>query len=311
MSERPHIAILSPLQPFFFDRLRTQFEVIDLSGSEFDSAAPLEPIRAVVVAGTKGITAAQVAAMPKLELVCCTGAGFDGVDFAATRARGIVVTHGPGLNDSTVADHSFALMLAVARGVVFLDGVVRAGQWMAHRQDRPTLSGMRLGIVGLGNIGRKIALRGAAFEMSIAYHTRTPRPDTPWQHYASALELATNSDYLVLACPGGPETRHLVNAPILAALGPRGVVINIARGSVIDTDALVHALTHGFIAGAGLDVVDGEPAVPAALIACDNVVFTPHIAGRSPNAFRNLLEGLMANLEAHFGGRPVITPVPD
>jgi D-3-phosphoglycerate dehydrogenase len=186
-----------------------------------------------------------------------------------------------------------------------LDRAVRAGQWEAARGERPTLNGARLGIIGLGRIGAKIAARAVAFDMHVSYHTRSPKADAPWRHCADLLAMARDSDYLVVACPGGAATRHLVNAAVLDALGPQGYIVNIARGSVVDTAALTAALLESRIAGAGLDVIEDEPAVPPTLLACERVLFTPHIAGRSPAAIRAQGELLLANLAAHFGGQPL------
>jgi D-3-phosphoglycerate dehydrogenase len=267
-------------------------------------------IRAVLTNGSTGFSAAQMGKLPALELVCCYGAGYENVDRAAARARRIAVTHAPGVNDATVADHALALMLAAARGIAGLDRAVRAGKWASSRAERPTLSGARLGLLGLGNIGAKIAQRAAAFDMTLGYHARRARPDAPWRHYASLVELVRESDFLVVACPGGPATHHLVNRPVLDALGPQGILVNIARGSVVDTSALVESLRTRRIAAAALDVIEGEPEVPAELLQLDNVVFTPHVAGRSPAAVRAQTEALLANLAAHCADRPLPSAVP-
>ncbi|MCK8787764.1 2-hydroxyacid dehydrogenase [Roseomonas sp. NAR14] len=262
--------------------------------------------RAVVVVtnGSTGLSDAAMAAMPALRLIACFGAGHENVDLDAAARRGIVVTNAPGANAATVADHALGLMLAVARGIVAADRGVRAGGWAELRAVRPTLDGARLGVIGLGAIGEGIARRGAAFGMSVGYHTRRPRPDQPWRHEPSLTALARESDFLVAACPGGPATRHLVNAEVLAALGPEGFLVNIARGSVVDTAALVAALAAGTIAGAALDVVEGEPVVPPALLAQPRLVITPHMAGRSPAAERRQIGTLVANVTAVLAGRP-------
>jgi lactate dehydrogenase-like 2-hydroxyacid dehydrogenase len=247
--------------------------------------------------------------MPQLKIVCCFGAGYEGVDLAYTREHGIALTNAPGVNDDTVADHALGLMLALARGYPQLDRAVREGRFASARDERPTLSGARLGMLGLGNIGMKIAQRAAAFGMSIAYCTRKPRPDLAWRHYADAIALAQAVDWLVVATPGGAATRHLVNAAVLQALGAKGWLVNISRGSVVDEAALIAALRDGVIAGAGLDVYADEPDINPALLALPNTVFTPHMAGRSPQAQQAQMDLLLANLQACFEGRALPSAV--
>lgn len=267
-------------------------------------------IRAVLTNGSTGLDAGEIAAMPALEIICALGAGYEKVDLAAAAARGIVVTHGPGTNDASVADHAMMLLLAVARGVVQADAAVRRGEWAQSRQARPMIAGKNLGILGLGNIGEQIARRAAAgFGMAIAYHNRQPRDGSPWLYLSSPAALAQWSDFLIVATPGGAMTKGIVNAQVLDALGTNGFVINIARGSVVDTQALIAALEQGRIAGAALDVVEGEPHVPDELLTQRNVIFTPHIAGRSPEAVLATVQLALDNLGAHFSGRPLLTPI--
>lgn len=268
-------------------------------------------IRAVLTNGSTGFDTDEMAGLPTLEIVCALGAGYEKIDLDAARARGVIVTHGPGTNDATVADHALALLMAIARGIVGADHAVRRGDWLRSRQPRPTIFSKRLGVLGLGTIGEQIARRAAGgFDMPVAYHNRTPRAGAPWLYLASPVALAQWSDFMVVATPGGAATRHLVDADVLAALGPAGYLVNIARGSVVDTAALVDALEHGRIAGAALDVVEGEPSVPPDLARQQNVVLTPHIAGRSPEAVKATVDLVIDNLKAHFGGRPALTPVP-
>lgn len=266
--------------------------------------------RFVLTNGTTGLSATQMDRMPKLELICAFGAGYENIDVGAAKQRDIAVAHAPNTNSDTVADHALALMLAVARGLVALDRAVKGGGWAEHRAPRPTQNGSRLGIVGLGHIGAAIAARAAAFGMHIGYHTRTARPEFPWCHYTDVSSLAQHCDFLVLACPGGPATHHLVDATVLDALGSEGFLINVARGSVVDTTALITALQNGAIAGAALDVYEHEPDVPAALRALDNVVLTPHVSGRSPAALQAQIDTLLGNLQAHLDGRPLVAAVP-
>jgi D-3-phosphoglycerate dehydrogenase len=303
---RAPILVAIPLADAILDRLRDAYDVVDARAGLGNQAA----VRAVVTNGSTGLSAADMARFPALEIICCFGAGYENVDLAAARQRGIAITYAPGMNDATVADHALALMLALARDLVARDRAIRQGQWKTARAASATLSGSRLGLIGLGRIGRKIAKRAAGFDMGIAYYSRTAKEDVSWAYRSSAVELARDSDFLVAACPGGPETRHLVDRAVLAALGSNGFLVNIARGSVVDTAALIEALGAGTIAGAGLDVVEGEPELPAALLAAPNVVLTPHMAGRSPAAVQAQLDALMGNLAAQFSGAPLLTPVP-
>ncbi|WP_397449971.1 2-hydroxyacid dehydrogenase [Pseudomonas sp. NA-150] len=268
-------------------------------------------IRAVLTNGSTGFTADDIAALPKLGIICAQGAGYEKVDVAAARARGIVVTYGPGTNDASVADHAMALLLAIARGIPQVDAAVRRGEWTKSRTPRPMISGKKLGILGLGNIGQQIAQRGAlGFGMQVGYHNRRPRDDLPYLYCPTPAALAQWADFMVIATPGGAESRSLVDAEVLDALGTDGFLINISRGSVVDTTALIEVLQNQRIAGAALDVLDGEPNVPTDLAALSNVILTPHIAGRSPEAVAATLQLVIDNLLAHFAGRGVLTAVP-
>lgn len=265
--------------------------------------------RAVLTNGITGLSAAQLEALPRVELIHALGAGFEAIDVKAARARNVKVSYGPNTNDSNVADHAFALLFSLVRGVAQCDSRIRAGEW--PRFDFPSIAGKRLGILGLGNIGLQLARRGSGgFDMPVSYHTRSPREGSPYTYVASVLELAERSDYLVVACPGGPSTFHMVDAKVLDALGPRGYLVNIARGTVVDTPALIDALRDKRIAGAALDVVEGQPHPPQALLELSNTVLTPHIAGRSPEARDAMLKTALANLCGHFRDEPLLTPVP-
>ena len=271
-----------------------------------------QQIRAVLTIGSIGLSAAEMEALPALEIICAQGVGFEHIDVHAATLRGIHVTHGPGTNNASVADHTLALMLAVTRKIPQFDAAVRAGEWKKTRWNTPGMAGKRLGVIGLGNIGASIARRAAGgFDMEIGYHNRRPLDDSPHRYFLSIHALAEWADYLVVATPGGTNTARLVNADILRALGPDGFLINIARGSVVDSAALIASLKNNAIAGAALDVVDGEPQVPAQMLTLDNLVITPHVAGRSPESVENMLTLVLSNLEAHFGGKPVMTPVPE
>ena len=265
-------------------------------------------IDAVLTRGPLGLTADEIATLTQLQIICVIGAGYEQVDLEAAAARGITVTNGAGANAGAVADHAMALLLALLRDIPRADASTRRGEW--NRVISPSVSGKRLGIIGLGAVGQAIARRASqGFDMNVSYHSRTPRRDQPYTWYDSPLHLADAVDILVVATPGGAATRHLVDAPVLAALGAEGYLVNIARASVVDTTALVEALEQGVIAGAALDVFDDEPAVPAALKALGNTVLTPHVAGQSPEAARDTVTLVLRNLQAFFAGEPVLTPV--
>ncbi|WP_431303246.1 2-hydroxyacid dehydrogenase [Sediminicoccus sp. BL-A-41-H5] len=272
--------------------------------------AEMPDLRCVLTNGATGFTAAEMDALPRLEIICAIAVGTETIDVAAARARGIVVTHGPGTNAPSVADHAMALMLALLRDIPRLDAAVKAGEWMGVRWPRPMVSGRRLGILGLGEIGAMIAARAqGGFGMEIAYHNRRPREGVAHRWLPSAQALADWAEVLLIAAPGGAATRHLVDAAALDALGAQGYLVNIGRGSVVDQAALIEALRENRIAGAAIDVVDGEPEVPEAMRALPNLIITPHIAGRSPESILATASLVVANLQAHFAGRPVLTPV--
>lgn len=268
-----------------------------------------ERINAVLTIGAIGLTADEVAQLPQLRLACCLGAGYEGLALDALRARGAVVATGAGTNDTSVADHTMGLILATVRGFRALDQQARAGVDRFTLAHPPGISGKKLGIVGLGHIGLKIAKRAAGFDMPVGYHNRQPKADVTYPYFDSVLALAAWADVLVCATPGGAGTKHMVNAEVLAALGPQGYLINIARGSVVDTQALAHALRSGVIAGAGVDVYESEPHRPEALVDLPNILITPHVAGWSPEATQASVAQFIGNLTGVFEGRGAVAPV--
>ncbi|MCB8883085.1 2-hydroxyacid dehydrogenase [Acidisoma cellulosilytica] len=242
-------------------------------------------------------------------IVACFGAGFEGIDLTAARQSKVAVSVTPDVLTDCVADLAFALLLASGRQLIQAARFVQNGDWVK----RPfplafRVSGKRLGIVGLGRIGQAIAKRAGGFDMEIGYHGRRKQPAAPYLFMPDILALADWSDFLVVACQGGPETRHLISTDVLNALGPTGILINIARGSIVDEDALVAALAEGRVGAAGLDVCEGEPRARADLLASDQVVMLPHI-GASTHETRSAIETLvMDNLEAFFKTGQVLTP---
>ncbi len=310
---KPEILAVAKLWPRYMQALQEVFVVHDrthqLDPAQFATVAPR--IRAIAGGGESKVGADLLAQLPALEIISIFGVGYDGVDVAAARGRGVPVTNTPDVLTEEVADLGISLMLSIARRVPQADKFVREGKWpagpfpLARR-----VSGARLGIVGLGRIGQAIADRASAFGMSIAYTTRTRRGDSPYTYYPSAEALAREVDFLMVITPGGAGTRGLINAQVLAALGSKGYLINVARGSVVDEPALVHAVTTGIIAGAALDVFADEPNVPEALRLCDNVVLTPHMASGTWETRGAMADLAFANLQAHFAGKPLLTPVP-
>ncbi|MDJ0387687.1 NAD(P)-dependent oxidoreductase [Roseomonas sp. E05] len=267
--------------------------------------------RVLVTNGTIGASRAEMEALPELAMICCLGTGYENVDIEAARARGIIVTHGAGSNAAAVADHAMALLLAAMRDLPWLDREARQGLWRDNVGVRPIPTGKRLGLLGLGAVGEKIARRAAGFDMTIAYHTRRPRPEVPWRHVGSLPVLAEQSDCLIVAVPGGPATFHMVDAAVLQALGPQGFLVNVGRGSVVDSAALATALQEGTIAGAALDVFEGEPEIPPALLAAPRLVITPHVAAWAPEVRTASAELLRQNIEALLAGMPPVSPVPE
>lgn len=307
---RGRVLAIIPLPDVAVAALRENYDFAYRPGGwQAVKAEDLADTVAVVTNGTSGLSSERMGMLPALGLVSAFGAGYENVDVGAARARGIAVTHAPVANDDTVADHALALMLALARDIPRRDRAMRAGGWADIRAPRPTLNAATTGLLGLGHIGRKIAQRAVAFGSRIAYCTPSPKPDCGWIYTANPIILAEQSRFLVVACPGGAKTHHLVDRKVLAALGPGGFLVNIARGGIVDTEALVDALTKGRIAGAALDVFEDEPQVSPALLALDNVICTPHVAGRSPEAERAQTDALLANLRAFFAKAPLPTPV--
>lgn len=294
------------LLPALEQRLATEYELLRLA-DEADPDAFLarhggDFTGLVTSAGGAGAPTALIAALPALRVISSFGVGLDKIDLAAARERGIAVGYTPDVLNDCVADTAFALLLDVARRTAEADRFVRAGRWAAGQAFGlgRKVSGARLGIVGLGRIGQTIARRAGGFDMDVRYHSRRPVAGVPWPHETALRELARWADYLVIITAGGDETRHLIDDSVLDALGPRGFLINVARGSVIDEAALVRALVERRIAGAGLDVFEREPQVPAELLALDNVVLLPHIASGTEETRQAMAVRVLDNLTAFF-----------
>lgn len=309
---RPEILVVAKLWPRYMQALQEAFVVHDRTHLQDPAAfAPVAArIRAIAASGESKVGTQLLQQLPALEMVSVFGVGYDGIDVAAARARGVPVTNTPDVLTEEVADLGIALMLSIARRIPQADRFVRDGQWPSGPFPLTRkVTGARLGIVGMGRIGQAIAARARAFNMSIAYTTRTRRDDSPYTYYPSAEALAHAVDFLIVITPGGDATRGLIDAKVLAALGSKGYLINVARGSVVDEPALIDALSTGVIAGAALDVFADEPNVPAALRAHANVVLTPHMASGTWETRGAMADLAFANLQAHFAGKPLLTPV--
>ena len=313
MAEPIDVLTAARLWPPMMEALHGAFRVHDRTHQEDPAAfAAIAPrIRAIAASGESKVPRELIAQLPALEIVSVFGVGYDGIDVAAARERGIAVTHTPNVLNDEVADLAMALVLAVSRRLVEADRYVRTGAWAKGPMPLARkVSGARMGIVGLGRIGNAIARRAEAFGMSIAYTARTAKADAPYPYFATAEALAREVDFLVVITPGGAATRKLIDAKVLAALGKKGYLVNVARGSVVDEPALVEALRAGTIAGAGLDVFENEPNVPAELLALDNVVLTPHVGSATWQTRQAMADLSFGNLQAHFAGKPLLSPVP-
>jgi hydroxypyruvate reductase len=297
-------------------RIGQRFELMDAAGKppgEVFTADQLSGIRAMITAGGTPLSGVMMDMLPKLAAIVCYGTGYDGVDLAAAAQRKISVGHSPAANASAVADLAVTSMLAVTRRLLPADEYVRSGNWAAGKPSplmspQPGNPGRRVGVYGMGEIGRKIASRVAAFESEVGYFSRS-RHDVPYQYLPSLEALAEWCSVLMIAVRAGADTHHAVDAKILQKLGKDGYVVNISRGSVIDQQALIAALTDKTIAGAGLDVYEKEPHAPDALTGFANVVLTPHIGGHTLESHAAMQDCVIANLEAYFAGRPLAYPV--
>jgi lactate dehydrogenase-like 2-hydroxyacid dehydrogenase len=312
VTEKPDILVLSPWYGPAMAELDRHFTVHRLWEAD-DPDALLASLRerCVGIAGSRGCDAATMDALPNTRVIAHFGVGYDGVDVAAATERGIKVSNTPGVLSDDVADFAVGLMLATLRRIPQGDRYVREGRW--EREGNMPLTrrlwGCRIGILGMGRIGLEIARRCEGFRMDIAYHARRAR-DVPYRYYAFLADMARDVEILIAIVPGGAETRHLVDRKILDALGPQGVLINVARGSVVDEDALIDALRDGRLGAAGLDVFADEPRVPQALREMtDNVVLQPHQASATPETRLAMGRLVMQNLLAGVAGRPLLTPV--
>ena len=312
--KKPSVLMIGPYPEWEMPVLEASYDVhklwlVDDKDAYINRHA--EDFRAIATRGDLGASKELIAALPHLEMIACFGVGTDAIDLVTAKARGIKVSYTPDVLTGDVADIAIALCLAVARNIPAGDVLVRDHQWPKGTLPLATrFFGKRMGIVGLGRIGMAIAKRAAGFDMQISYHNRKPRTDVPY-HYCDTVEaLAAQSDFLVAAVAGGTASKALIGSAALIALGPQSYFINVARGSVVDEAALLHALENGVIKGAGLDVYLNEPNIDQRFLKLKNAVVLPHVGSGTFETRKAMGKLVRDNLEAHFAGRPLITPVP-
>jgi lactate dehydrogenase-like 2-hydroxyacid dehydrogenase len=303
---------IGPLTERFNRGLAAEHEVLRFweEGADALVNQHAQRIDVVVTSGRFGCTAQLIERLPNLQAIISFGVGYDAIDVAAARARNISVSNTPDVLNDCVADLAFGLIIDSARQMSRADRFVRAGEWPSGGLPlAKQVSGKRLGIVGMGRIGETVAKRSSGFDMQVRYHNRRPVEGSAYGYASNLVELAQWSDFLVLTCPGGESTRNLINRDVLEALGSKGILINVARGSVVDEPALIEALTDGRLGGAGLDVYAQEPNVPQALIDLPNVVLLPHIGSATEETRLAMEELLLANLRAFLERGELLTAV--
>jgi lactate dehydrogenase-like 2-hydroxyacid dehydrogenase len=310
------VLMMAPMMPYVIERLEAQFTLHRLWDAPDRDAFLREVgprIRGLAASPAAGrIGAALFDQLPGLELVSGFGVGYDNIDAEEAGRRGITVTNTPDVLNDEVADLTLGLLLATIRHIPQADRYLREGRWL----ERPyplttTLRGRKVGIIGLGRIGKAIAKRVEAFGVEVMYHGRSRQEGVPYAYHPTVTSLAEACDVLIAITPGGAETRHLINAEVLRALGPDGILINVARGSVVDERALIEALQNRTILAAGLDVFEDEPRVPGELIAMDHVVLLPHVASASVHTRNAMGQLVVDNLASWFAGKGPLTPVPE
>jgi hydroxypyruvate reductase len=312
---QPDVLIAAPFPPFLHDPLVAAYHTHNYVTAADKDALLREVgprIRGLACGGGTVLPTAMLDQLPNLEVISVFGVGYDGVPIDYCKKRGIKVGHTPGVLSDEVADLAIALMLVTARQLVANHKFVESNAWLKGGYPLVTsVHHKRVGIIGLGRIGETIAQRCAGFAMDTSYHSRHQRNDVPFKYYASLVEMARNVDFLVAITPGGAGTKHIVNAEVLTALGKKGILVNVARGSVVDTAALIAALDAGTVGGAGLDVFEDEPRVPEALFNRPNVVLLPHVASATHETRLAMGNLTLANAAAHFAGKPLLALIPE
>lgn len=311
---KPDVLVVHRLMPHVMEALQSAYQChhlwkADDRGRLLAEVGPR--IRGIATSSFVGADAALMDACPSLEIVSSFGVGYDTVDVAHAKKRGVIVTNTPDVLNDEVANTAVALLLAVARRIVAYDLYVRQGRW--EREGDPPLTtglaGKRIGMLGFGRIGQEIAKKLAVFHCEVVYHARSEKPEQPYRYYPDLVAMARECLALIVIVPGGSATRCIVGREVMDALGPEGILINVARGSCVDEAALVAALQEGRLGAAGLDVFEDEPHVPEALFAMDHVVLLPHQGSATGETRKAMGDLVVDNLAAHFAGKPPLTPV--
>jgi lactate dehydrogenase-like 2-hydroxyacid dehydrogenase len=314
MPNKTHLLSMGEMMPLAEKALRQFFEVHSTNEHSVGEIVVGygAQIRAVATRGRERVDATLIRDLPLLETIASFAVGYDSIDVEAARERGIIVTNTPDVLNDEVADYTVGLLLATLRKIPQGDRFVRLGKWTREQfRLTPSLRDRTIGFAGMGRIARATAHRLKAFGIPMAYCCRTPRTDLDFKFYPKFRDLAANVDVLIVLLPGGTATDKVIDADVLAALGSEGILINVARGSVVDQDAVIEALKNGVIAGAGLDVFADEPRVPAALLELENVVLMPHAASGTARTRGLMIDLAVQNLQSWFAGRGPITPVPE
>lgn len=318
ISIKPTLLVLVYLAPEHRNLLSDRFELlyapnkglgVDRSNGQEQINLRGEEIEFVLTNGANGLLPIEIDAMPKLKLICSLGVGFENVAIEHARRCGIPVCNAAGTNHVAVADHAMAILLAAIRRVTFLNNGVRHGLWRDDIPRPPHVSGRKMGIFGLGAVGTEIAKRARGFDMEIGYNSRSRKDQLGFRWFENINSLAQWCDYLIIAAPASEETYHVVNGEVLNFLGPDGVLVNVARGTLVDTNAVATALKQKRIWAVALDVYEFEPTPPSQLFEFDNAILTPHIAGISPQAIHASVMRFIENTEAFLAGKPLLTQV--
>ena len=318
ISIKPTLLVLVYLAPEHRNLISDRFELlyapnkrlgVDRSNGQEQINLRGEEIEFVLTNGANGLLPIEIDAMPKLKLICSLGVGFENVAIEHARRCGIPVCNAAGTNHVAVADHAMAILLAAIRRVTFLNNGVRHGLWRDDIPRPPHVSGRKMGIFGLGAVGTEIAKRARGFDMEIGYNSRSRKDQLGFRWFENINSLAQWCDYLIIAAPASEETYHVVNGEVLNFLGPDGVLVNVARGTLVDTNAVATALKQKRIWAAALDVYEFEPTPPSQLFEFDNAILTPHIAGISPQAIHASVMRFIENTEAFLAGKPLLTQV--
>ena len=315
-AEKPEIVLIGPLKPLVVKGLEAGCTVHKAAAAKDPDAffAAHSDIGAIACSATTELMPGSfLARFPKLQIVASFGVGYDHMDAKWAAAHGVILTNTPEVLTEEVADTALGLLLCTAREFPQAERFVRAGHWArkGYPLSKATLRNRTVGMVGMGAIGQAIARRLDAFGVSVVYHTRKPRPGLPYRHYPKLTDMARDVDTLMVIVPGGAATQNMINAEVLDALGPNGILINMARGSVVDEPALIKALKDKRIFAAGLDVFVKEPEVPAELLAMDNVVLFPHLGSASVHTRDKMDQLVVDNILAWAAGKPPLTPVPE